>query len=425
MKILFIYLPHPYLNQPDAQAPLGVMYLASVLKNNNIDVDIKSYSSYTVTKAIDNLPKADIYGITVTSLELLESNRFSKLIKDKYPNCKIFLGGPGTTTKEFIDFGVIDSICVGDGEITILQMIEDVKNDSLQSIYYGESLKNIDNLPLPARHLLDFQGGNIFVNNKNYRDGGSTIILTSRGCPFNCSFCSAPSFTYNRIVRFRSSQSVYDEIKHVIENFGITQFRFSDDMFTANFNHVKEICKKIKKLDIVWRISCRVKPFTEEMAKIIYDAGCVEASFGVESFDDNVLKVLNKKTTAIDNAKALHICSKVGIKTRVLFMIRTPGQTEKTVDINIRYLKQVPYDIVACTSFVPIPGSDIWNNPDKYNIEIFNKNLDDYNFYFFTSSGENKLKPIFKIKDRSLEEFHNESIRFREWLKKEANVNRG
>lgn len=425
MKVIFIYLPHPYLNQPDAQAPLGLMYLASVLENNNIDVDIKSYSSYTVETAIDNLPEADIYGITVTSLELLESNSFSKLIKDKYPKCKIFLGGPGTTTKEFVDFSIIDSICVGDGEITILQMIDDVRNDSLQSIYYGEALKNLDDLPLPARHLLDIQGGNVFVNNKNYREGGSTIILTSRGCPFNCSFCSAPSFTYNRNVRFRSAQSVYDEMKSVIENFGITQFRFSDDMFTANINHVNEICKKIKKLDVVWRISCRVKPFTEDMAKTLFDAGCVEASFGVESFDDNVLKMLNKKTSADDNAKALEICAKVGIKTRVLFMIRTPGQTEKTVDINIDYLKKVPYDIVACTSFVPIPGSDIWNNPDKYNIEIFNKNLDDYNFYFFGSSGENKLKPIFKIKDRSFEDFHNESIRFREWLKKEANVNRG
>ena len=120
----------------------------------------------------------------------------------------------------------------------------------------------------------------------------------------------------------------------VENNFGITQFRFSDDMFTANIKHVTDICKKIKESDVIWRISCRVKPFTEDMAKTLLDAGCVEASFGIESFDNNVLKLLNKKTIASDNVKALEICAKVGIKTRVLFMIRTPGQTEKTVDIN-------------------------------------------------------------------------------------------
>jgi len=215
------------------------------------------------------------------------------------------------------------------------------------------------------------------------------------------------------------------EIKECIDKYGIYQFRFSDDMFTANKKRVLEICKLIKPLDIAWRISCRVKPFDLEIAEALYGSGCKEVSLGVESFDNYVLKTLNKKCTAEDNALALRICRAVGITTRVLFMIRTPGQSKYTVDINIDWLQKVPYDIIACTSFVPIPGSDIWEHPYKYDIQILNKDLDDYNFYFFGKHGENKLLDIIKIKSRSLEEFNEESQRFRNYLKDTGKLNEG
>lgn len=425
MKFALIYLPHPYLRQPDAQAPLGLMYLASVLNANNIEVELCNYSSILTHEAITRLPEADIYGITVTSLELPQANRFAHLIRERFYNSKIILGGPGTISSEFVDWGVIDSVCQGDGENAILDIVKDFPN--LKTRYIGAKIENIDTIQFPARHLLkDNLGGNIFAYDRNYKSGGSTVIITSRGCPFNCSFCTAPMLRdFNCGLRFHSPNYVYSEINHVIKNYGIKQFRFSDDMFTANRKRAIEIANKIKELGIVWRISCRVKPFDEELAKLLLDSGCVEMSFGIESFDDKVLKVLKKGTTAEDNAKALEICAKLGIKTRVLFMIRTPGQTSNTVKENIKWLNKVPYDIIACTSFIPIPGSDIWYHPEKYNIDILNKNLDDYNFYFFSSHGENKLKDVIKLKGRTLEEVNNETIEFREYLKSTGKVNIG
>jgi len=427
MKVTFIHLPHPYLRQPDAQAPIGLLYLAAILENEGVEVDVKNYSSVLTYEAISDLSKADIYGITATSLEILQANRFSHLIKEKYPNSIVGIGGPGTHSDEFIDWGVIDFICKGEGEQIITNICEDYKNRKLKKIYIGESVDNIDLLPLPARHLLrNKQGGNIFAYNKNYKQGGSTILLTSRGCPYHCSFCSSPFLTNeNQGIRFRSPKNVYEEVRHIIKKYGIRQFRVSDDMFTANKKRVLEICDLFSTLDIVWRISTRVKPFDKELAEALYRSGCKEVSFGIESFDNNVLKVLQKKTTAEDNYNALNICDKVGIKTRILFMIRTPGQTAETVPINIKWLERVPYTIVACTNFIPIPGSDIWFNPDKYNIEILNKNLDDYNFYFFGKYGENELKNIIKIKDRSLREFNDESRFFKEYLKSTKKLNLG
>jgi radical SAM superfamily enzyme YgiQ (UPF0313 family) len=324
-----------------------------------------------------------------------------------------------------VDWNVIDSICLGDGENAILKIVRDFPG--LKKKYIGTRFSSLDDIPFPARHLLNGKlGGNIFAYNKNYKDGGSTVILTTRGCPFNCGFCTAPLLRdFNHGIKYRSAKNIHDEIKEVIETYNIKQFRFSDDMFTANSKRAMEIAEKIGSLDIVWRISCRVKPFDEELARVLYNAGCVEMSFGIESFDNHVLKLLRKGTTSEDNVRALEICDRVGIKTRVLFMIRTPGQTRNTIKENIKWLNRVPYNIIACTSFVPIPGCDIWYHPQRYDIEILNRNLDDYNFYFFSSHGENKLKDVIKLKGRSLEEVNHETIEFREYIKSTGKVNTG
>jgi len=423
MKIVLIALPHPYLRQPMSQISLGLLYIASTLESFDHDVEVKNYSAFTTEDAIADLPDADIYGITITSMEMLQANRFAFLIKRKYCNRSIILGGSGTISDEFVDWEYVDAICKGEGELAILRMTRDVENGNLKKIYAFESIKDIDNLPFPARHLISHQGGNIFAYNKNYIGDGSVTILTSRGCPFDCAFCSAPHL--NQMMRYRDPDLIAKEIKHVIDEYGIRQFRISDDMFTANEKHVRTVCEKIKDLDIAWRISVRAKPLSIDLLQTMKDAGCREISIGIESFDDNVLRILNKKITAEDNVLALKMCADVGLKTRLLFMIRTPGQTKKTVPTNIAYLNYVPYDIIACTTFVPLPGSDIWNNPSKYNIEILNRNMDDYNFYFFNKFGENKLKDIIRIKDRSLEDLNQETIYFKNYLKSTGKLNMG
>lgn len=424
--VVLIYLPKPYLNQPEAQAPLGILYLAASLEKSGKSVSVKNYAAFTDKEAIDDLPKANLYGISITSLELLQANRFARRIKKKYPAAKICLGGPGTYSDEFIEWEVIDAICKGEGEFTVHEILKDAKAGALKKIYLGKRVDNLNLLPLPARHLLkDKQGGNIFAYNRNYKEGGSTVILSTRGCPYNCHFCSSPYFTNSHKFRFRSPEHVANEINHVVKKYNIRQFRFSDDMFTARRKNVLKLCDLIGKMDIVWRISCRVNPIDQDMLDIMHQAGCKEISFGVESFDDGVLHMLNKKATAKDNANALELAAKAGIKTRVLLMIRTPGQTKHTAKINISYLERLPYNIIACTGFIPIPGSAIWCRPDDFNIEILDRNLDHYNFYMYGPNGRIPLEPTIKIKDRPLDEFMKESEEFRDYVEEAGKINRG
>lgn len=430
MRIGLIYLPHPWLTQPNAQIPIGLLYLAAILEDANIRCDVFNFSDGTDESAIERLPKCDVYGITVTSLELLQANRFASKIKEKYPNSEVHLGGPGTISSEFIDWNVIDKICVGDGEKAILEMIRDSQYSGKliheKSIYKSKPVDDLDDIPFPARDKLSNLGGNIFAYNKQYDGaGGSTVLLTSRGCPFSCAFCASPFVC--RKYQYRSVGNVMAEVDIIIQNYGIRQIRISDDMFTANIPRALEISKEMGKRNVSWRISTRVKPFTKELAEGLVAGGCKEVSFGIESFDNHVLNVLKKGTTAEDNIEAMRIAKEAGLTVRLLFMINTPGQTSETINWNRSYLETYDnyYDIIACTTFIPIPGCDIWYHPEEYGIEILNKNLDDYNFYFFSDSEKTEIKNIIKIKDRPLKELNDESESFRKYLLTTGKVNKG
>lgn len=421
MKMTLINLPANHLRQPDAQVPLGLLYLAAVLENNKIDVEIKNYSSFTETEAIADLPESGYYGITCVSFQLLQANRFAKLIKGKYPDCKVILGGPGTITDEFVDWKHVDSIVQGEGEITLLKVLSDFDQGIEQKIYAGELFGNLEKLPNPARHLVDYKGGNIFAFNKNYKGSESSQIITSRGCPYSCAYCAAA----DNKVRFRNVESVVDEIKQCVTDFGIKQFRIADDHFFANKKRVIKFAELVGDLDIVFRISTRVKPLDFELLQLLQQAGLKEISLGIESFDDRVLRGLNKGTTAKDNVKALEICEKVGLVTRLLMMIGTPFQTNRTVKINIDYLLNVPFYIVCCTHFIPIPGSDCWYNPNKYEIEITDKNLDNYNFYAFDKDGRREFKEVFRLIGRDMNSVRAENEYFMDFLESLGKLNMG
>lgn len=422
--ICFIYLPHPYLKRPDAQLPMGILMLAAMIrKDGRYSVEVKNYSSHSMVDAMEDLPEANIYGITLTSMEIPYALEFAGRIKKKYPKARVIVGGAGTVTTDLLETSVIDMVVQGEADYEIARVIEELAY-GVEGPYWCVAPKDLDKLPYPARDMLEGPiGGDVFAYNKRYQGEQSTAILSSRGCPFSCAFCAAPMLA--EVVRYRSVDSVVGEMQHVIEEYGIKQFRFSDDLFTFPKRRAMEMCEGIGPLDVAWRVSARVKPLSKEVLQAMKDAGCKELSFGVESFDDNVLSLLHKYATARDNVRALEMCDEVGIGARMLLMIGTPGQTPTTIGLNKKHVDEAPHTIVSCTSFVPIPGSDVWYDPDKYGVEILSRDMRDYNFYFFGPDGVNDLKPVIKLKDRPLDEFVNESKEFRQWLFEREDVNRG
>jgi radical SAM superfamily enzyme YgiQ (UPF0313 family) len=357
------------------------------------------------------------------------ADEMARLLRRKYPHSTIILGGPGcsSVSEDLHDHSLYDAIFVGEADESLVKYLNTMEpKPAPEPLYFmtTDPPTDLDRIPQPSRDLIHGNlGGKIFAGGYEYFPGGSTTILSSRGCPYRCSFCAEAGTK----VRFRSPGDVVAEMLNVYARHGIRQFRFSDDSFTLDKYRVMEFCRLLQHnaVEFAWRVSCRVKPLDYDMLRAMVDAGCREFSFGIESFDDNVLRGLGKNTTAMDNMIALEKVSEVGGKSRILFMVRTPFQTADTIDLNKAFLSSVPYATIACTSFVPLPGSAIWKDPEKYRIKIVNRNMDDYNFYFYGPGGRNHIKRLFLYLDRNTDEVESESEEFRSYLESTGRLNNG
>jgi len=406
MNIVLIDLPHMYLMQQRTQAPLGLMYLASVLEDNGYDVEIVRLIDIDERNPENYIPDADLYGISSTSLDYSSAKKVAKILK-KRNHGKVIIGGyhaTAETNKVINDFDEIgnkiwDAVCIGESENKIIEIAKDIEENNLMDLYTGSPDANLNLIPFPSRHLIRDQGGSIFAYDKHYtKNRLSTVISSSRGCPFNCCFCATHCMWHNK-VRFRSAKNVMEEINQCISEYGIREFRFSDELFTVNKNRTMEMMKFFSQKEIYWKCSTRPDSVDEEVLKSMKNAGCKEIAFGIESADKDVLLAMNKKNDLNNSIKAMEICDKIGINTRALMMINTPGETIKTADLNISFLDKVPYTCASLSVFKPLPGSPVWKNPNNFGIDIINRDLDKCNIYMWIRGeiDENKSEDVFRI----------------------------
>lgn len=396
MHIILINPPHPYLKQPFAQAPLGMLYVSASLEAGGHDVEVIDLTADN-TDALRDIDSADLYGLTGMSLDSDMLITCAKILRQEHPKAPVLIGGPCSLTMPLGDYTVVK----GEGEEIIHYILSDYPK--LEPVYNASVVTDLDSVAFPARHLIKNKGGNIFAYDKRYSKGETTTIISGRGCPYACAFCASPALWGQR-VRYRSPENVAAEVKDVILKFGITEFRFSDDSLTSPRSRLMSLCEYLKDLNIYWRASIRVVPNDVEMFKAMKDAGCMEVSFGIESADPHVLKVLKKKATVEDNRTALINADKAGLTTRVLLMSGTPGETKETVTRNIKFLENTPWGIAAMKFFVPLPGSDIWDNPDKYDCAIIDRNLEHYNYFLYGPEGDLPINNTIKLNSMTLEE---------------------
>jgi anaerobic magnesium-protoporphyrin IX monomethyl ester cyclase len=423
MKVCLVNPPHPYLKQPTAQAPLGLLYVAASLRTRGVDIVVLDLSDRYWEDEIE-YPQADLYGITGTVLDRKPCIETAKRIKQKYTQAKVIVGGPISLTPDQITDPAIDSLVIGEGEYVIHKVIEDFPH--VQATYKADRITDLDALPFPARDMILHKGGNVFAYNKNYKEGGSTVIITSRGCPYSCSFCASPGI-WERKVTIRSIDNVLCEIDEIVNKHKIYQLRFSDDTLTLDTKRLRQLCTGVKKYGIVWRASIRTKPNSVEMFKQMYEAGCREVSFGVESADPNVLRVLQKGNTVEDNYNGIVNAKKAGMVVRILFMIGTPGESISTVDQNIDFLKSINnyYDTIALTNFIPIPGSAIAKRPVDFDCTITDTNIDNYNFYMWTPSGLNEWTSFIALRNLDKKEFERNKRRMQQHIVESGKSNHG
>jgi radical SAM superfamily enzyme YgiQ (UPF0313 family) len=381
MKISLINPPSPFLENDAAYPPMGLMYVAAALENsgNIVEIiDLSGHKSWVDYFNSWNFETTDLFGITCVTPNLsMVTNIIQKLPK----GIPVMVGGahPTFLPDDTLENTNCTTVIVGESEEILSNVIQDLRHGSLKKIYYGNNV-SIDHIPKPARHL---------VNLKLYTPGGdqATPIYSSRGCPFNCNFCSKITGTTYRELPINR---VIEELEDVI-SLGFKKIVFGDDNIAINRLRLQQLLLKIKPYGIKFRLNQDARHMDEKTLNLSYEAGCTDISFGIESGSQKILDAMNKQTTVEKNADAIKLTKKCGIDVKAYFMVNFPGETEETVQETLKFAENTNPDKWLLSSFAPLPGSDVYRNPNKYGITSMSRDWSDY--YLVGKGG--KFKPCF------------------------------
>lgn len=360
--------------------PLGLAYLAAVLETKNhkviiLDGWIQNLDDNFLKKTIAEFePK--LIGLTGLTVNIIQTFEMAEKIKQEFPQIPIIFGGPHASMDPvgtLKNISSIDLVCIGEGEDTILDIIDyfsgEKKLEDIPGIYYRkkdeiagnaprELIKDLDKIPLPARHLLPMEM--YTPSPKEHKNFPGTDIITSRGCPYNCAFCFKQVF--GNKYRAHSPEYIIEEIKYLVKNYGIKDLFFRDDTFTVDYDRVKKICELIKKenIQITFTTLARVDRVDYDLLRQMKDAGCWKILLGIESGNQKSLDLLRKGITIEQIKKAVENCRKLGIETDGFFMIGIPEETKADAINTINFAKKLKLDFAQFYICTPYPGTYLY-----------------------------------------------------------------
>ena len=247
--------------------------------------------------------------------------------------------------------------------------------------------RNLDIYPNPSYHLID-----PFSYKRKFNGEQAITILTSRGCPFRCSFCGLPE--QHKIMRYRTPENVTEEIKSIQKKYGINKFNFQDDTFTVKKSRLHNMLELFEPLEIGFRAHGRSGLDKPEDYIRLGKAGCDTLAWGIESGSQKILDVIQKDVTIKKQEAGLKAAHDAGLKVRAQFMIGLPQETEEDFKQNLAFIEHNNkyVDKWGIHIFVPFPSCEIWENPEKFKYNI-DKNTDFSDFQTIGKPGEWNFVP--------------------------------
>jgi len=403
-KILFIEPPlssSPEVRFPNHQLPLGFLYMAGVLEKNDFSVKILDcpldykqrrkvdgntikigLSPEEIIKTVDEF-KPDVIGVSC-SFTMFESDSFEviDLIKEKNKNVKIVVGGAHSSANpEFILRNKnIDLVVIGEGELTMLEIAERIrdkknfknikgtaliKNKKFKRNKPRDQIQNLDELE-PAWHLLDFKK---YFNHPDSFSiamrSPSVHLITSRGCPGNCVFCSVHT-VWGRKWRAMSPEKVISQIEYLYKNHGVKHFRFNDDNLTLDKSRIIKICNLIieKKIEIKWDTPSGVALWAldKEMLLAMKKAGYYRITIGIESGCEKTRKYIGKNFNMKNVMDLIDYCNKIGLWVASFFIIGFPNESNKELNETIEYILDARINFPFIFLAQPYPGTKMYSD---------------------------------------------------------------
>ena len=389
MKFLLVNPPYPRAEIPSP--PLGLAYIAAALEEEGYSVQIQDFvvNRYTKEKIEEKYKEyePDIVGTTAVTMTFDDASDILKYYKEESPDIFTVIGGPHVTfdaVNTLKKHPHIDMIVMGEGERTIIEIADHLKNgksfNDIKGISFRENggvttteprplIQDMKTLPYPARHLLP-------LNKYQALDLPITII-TSRGCPHKCIFCVGSKMVGGK-VRFCDSISVVDEIEMVMKE-GFKKINIVDDLFTANKKHAFAVCDEIMKrgIEVEWGVFARVDTVTPDLLNKMREAGCSMLLYGVESGSQEILDKVKKKITIEKCVEAVKMAKEAGMVPMASFILGLPGETLDTVDRTLKFGKELSASY-GFHLLAPFPGTEVRERAEEYGIKIL---TDDWRKY--------------------------------------------
>ncbi len=340
--------------------PLGLAWIAAAVRKKGRNVRIVDEQVETVDiPALAQEIRPSVVLIGGTSHSRFHAFERAAAIRAAYPPATIVYGGPHasfTAEDTLLNVPAMDIIAHGEGEETVLDLIEWKegggdpgslgrikgiafrRNGGIESTGWKPLNEELDALPFPARDLLLIERYGMTLD---YLGLPALHVMTARGCPFRCSFCSA-SQMYNHCYAMRSPRLVADEIEGLVDRYHIKGLKIFDSTFTINKQHVLSFCSELERRGLVmpWECEIRVgsvdKPLLERMRK----AGCYYVDIGIESAEQEVLELMNKRIRLTEAERLLQWCSELGIRTKVFFTVGHIGETFEAGMKTVRFIRK-------------------------------------------------------------------------------------
>ena len=375
MKIVLID-PHGFSDGLNT----GLGYLSAVLDNYDVKIIDFNNKPGNEKRRLRIVKDADIIGISIKSYTLQDSLKTASLIKEINKNALLVAGGPHVTLdgynflKENPDFNVA---ILGEGEEVFpeialgknLQEIEGIifRNDAIVINERRRWIDDLDRLPFPKYDNFD----SVIADNNKIEP---YPLVTSRGCPFSCIYCSVGN-VIGKKWRARSPKNVINELIHAKEKYQSKEFRILDDNFTLDMKRVKDICQLLidEKINLRWGCpnGIRADNLDEGLLKLMKESGCYSISFGIESGNEEVFDRINKGEKLGDIENAVRIAKKIGLEVNGFFIIGLPGSTYEKDKESMEFAKKLKLNSASFGILVPYPGTDVWEwiNNDK-NVKI-------------------------------------------------------
>ena len=403
MKILLIDPPYDRLIGFRSEwFPVGISYIGSYLHANGNEVSIynaehsndtsyksvvkysedfnkykvaianSSNSAWEEIKERISLFKPEVVGVSVNTPKVPSALKIAEICKTINSDITVVFGGHHSTIKpdEMLLSQNVDFVVRGEGEETFCELVNHLQNcildyrtiaglsfrDNGQVIHNVDRklICSLDSLPLPARDKL--------VDLDSYTPVQLSMVMTSRGCPYKCGFCSSQNM-WGRKVRFRSVDNVLNELNELKQRFAVKNITFLDDSFTANRDRIKDLCSTLieKKMDITWSCLTRVGIISDDLIILMKKAGCTKLDIGIESGNQRVLDLIDKGITLKQVKEAVDILKHNKMYWSGFFMFGFPTETEEEVLDTLNFLHELKPNWANISIFTPYPGTKLYD----------------------------------------------------------------